>query len=151
VVDEQALPAQVVVYDSDLDIAVLAVEGLRGAPLTFAEDADTGDTAAVLGYPENGPFDAEPARIRSEQRLRSPDIYGRGTVVRDVLSVYADVRPGNSGGPLVSPGGEVYGVIFAASISDERTGYAVTAEQVADDAESGRVATESVDTGACSS
>jgi S1-C subfamily serine protease len=151
VVDEQALPAQVVVYDSDLDIAVLAVEGLSGAPLTFAEDADTGDTAAVLGYPENGPFDAEPARIRSEQRLRSPDIYGRGTVVRDVLSVYADVRPGNSGGPLVSPGGEVYGVIFAASISDERTGYAVTAEQVADDAESGRVATEPVDTGACSS
>ncbi|MDP9443706.1 MAG: MarP family serine protease, partial [Actinomycetota bacterium] len=146
---EETLPARVVVYDEDLDVAVLHVPGLPGAPLRFAAGADSGDPAAVLGYPENGPFDAEPARIRSEQSLRSPDIYGRGMVTRQVFALYADVRPGNSGGPLISPRGRVYGVIFAASISDAQTGYALTAEQVRGTARAGRGATTVVDTGDC--
>lgn len=145
------IPAEVVVYDPDLDVAVLDVEGLDVRPLRFAKGADTGDSGAVLGYPGNGPFHAEPARIRSEQRLRSPDIYGEGVVFREVFSLFAKVRPGNSGGPLVSPRGRVYGVIFAASVSDPQTGYALTASQVADDAAAGRRATDVVDTGGCSS
>lgn len=142
--------AQTVLYDPDLDIAVLAVEGLAASPLEFSQSGRSGSPGAVLGFPGNGPFDAEPARIRAEQRLRSSDIYGNGTVVREVFSVYASVRPGNSGGPLVSAGGEVYGVVFAASLSDDDTGYAVTAGQVAGDAAAGRDATNPVDTGACS-
>jgi S1-C subfamily serine protease len=142
--------AQTVLYDADVDIAVLAVDGLPTPPLAFSEDGRRGSPGAVLGFPGNGPFDAEPARIRARQRLRSSDIYGDGTVVRDVFSIYASVRPGNSGGPLVSSGGEVYGVVFAASLSDEDTGYAVTSQQVAGDAAAGRDATSPVDTGACS-
>jgi S1-C subfamily serine protease len=146
------LPADVVVYDSDLDVAVLDVQGRMAVePLRFSRTGDSGDSAAVLGYPQNGPFHGEPARIRSEQRLRSPDIYGEGTVFRDVYSLYAKVRPGNSGGPLVSPRGRVYGVIFAASVSDPQTGYALTAEQVARDAAAGRRAGAPVGTGPCSS
>jgi S1-C subfamily serine protease len=145
------LPAEVVVYDPDLDVAVLDVEGLAVDPLRFSRKGEAGDSAAVLGYPQNGPFHGEPARIRSEERLRSPDIYGEGTVFRDVFSLYAQVRPGNSGGPLVSPRGRVYGVIFAASVSDPQTGYALTAEQVSKDARAGRHAGTTVDTGACSS
>jgi S1-C subfamily serine protease len=143
--------AEVVLYDPDLDVAVLDVEGLDTAPLRFARDADSGSAAAVLGFPGNGPFHAEPARIRSEQRLRSPDIYGQGVVFREVFSLFAKVRPGNSGGPLVSPRGRVYGVIFAASVSDPQTGYALTADQVARDAARGRRASTEVGTGPCSS
>jgi S1-C subfamily serine protease len=143
--------ADIVLYDPDLDVAVLAVDGLQRRPLAFSDEGQRGSPGAVLGYPENGPFDAEPARIRSVQRLRSADIYGDGTVFRDVYSVFASVRPGNSGGPLVSSEGEVYGVIFAASLSDDDTGYAVTAEQVAEDAASGRSASGPVDTGSCAS
>src|SRR5699024_10361931 len=116
--------------DENLDVAVLAVDGLRDDPLEFDTTGEAGDDAAVLGYPENGPFDARPARIRREQRLRSPDIYNDGVVLRQVFSIRALVRSGNSGGPLVAKDGDVLGVIFAASVSDSTTGYALTAEQV---------------------
>jgi S1-C subfamily serine protease len=151
ITQDETLPAEVVVYDPDLDVAVLDVAGLDEQPLRFARDGETGDSAAVLGYPGNGPFHGEPARIRSEQRLRSPDIYGEGVVFREVFSLFAKVRPGNSGGPLMSPRGRVYGVIFAASVSDPQTGYALTADQVARDARLGRGAERPVDTGPCSS
>lgn len=151
VTNSGTLPAEVVLYDPDLDIAVLDVEGLDAAPLHFAKDGESGDPAAVLGFPGNGPFHAEPARIRSEQRLRSPDIYGAGVVYRQVFSLFAKVRPGNSGGPLVTPRGRVYGVIFAASVSDPQTGYALTADQIARNARAGRRSSDVVDTGPCSS
>ncbi|MDQ4085903.1 MAG: MarP family serine protease [Actinomycetota bacterium] len=151
ITQDETLSAEVVVYDPDLDVAVLDVEGLDERPLRFARDGETGDAAAVLGYPGNGPFHGEPARIRSEQRLRSSDIYGEGVVHREVFSLFAKVRPGNSGGPLVSPRGRVYGVIFAASVSDPQTGYALTADQVARNARLGRQAERAVDTGPCSS
>lgn len=146
---DQELPAEVVLYDPELDVAVLSVEGATARPLRFGPDADQGDRAAVMGFPENGPFDAGAARVRGPQELRSPDIYGDGSHDRDVLSVRADVRSGNSGGPLVSPAGEVYGVVFAASVSDDDTGYALTADQVAASAAAGRTADRPVPTGAC--
>ena len=80
--------------------------------------------------------------MRSEQRLRSPNIYGDGAVIRDVLSLRGRVRPGNSGGPVVSSAGDVVGVVFAASLTDSETGYALTAEQVAQAATRGVAATE---------
>jgi S1-C subfamily serine protease len=146
----QRYDAVPVLYDPDLDIAVLAVDGLAAEPLSFADRARQDQPVVVLGYPENGPFDAEPARIRDQQRLSSPNIYDRGVVIRDVYSIYAEVRPGNSGGPVVSRAGDVLGVVFAASVTDDQTGYAVTAGQVARDAAAGRAATTSVSTGSCS-
>lgn len=148
-VDGEDLTGETVVYDPDLDIAVLEVPGLAAEPLDFTEEGSSGSSGAVLGFPENGPFDAEPARIRAQQRLRSSDIYGQGTVFRNVYSLYAEVRPGNSGGPVISPDGDVYGVVFAASVSDDSTGYAVTAEQVAENAATGRDSSEPVSTGGC--
>jgi S1-C subfamily serine protease len=150
VVDEnRRLSADVVVFDPELDVAVLAVDGLGLRPLAFDTGGDRGDAAAVLGYPENGPFDARAARIRDKQRLRSPDIYGAGEAVREAFAVRSLVRSGNSGGPLVSADGEVYGVVFAASVSDSSTGYAVTAAQVAADARRGLAASQPVGTGGC--
>lgn len=141
--------ARVVYYNADLDVAVLAVEGLDRPFLRFDRSGQGGDNAAVLGYPNDGPYDVQAARIRVKQRLRSPDIYGGGTVVREVFSLRALVRPGNSGGPLLSDDGRVYGVIFAASVTDRDTGYALTADQVAEGATEGITSSESVDTGAC--
>ena len=118
-------------------------------PLTFDTGGKAGDEAAILGYPQNGPFDARAARIRGELTLRSPDIYDRGEHVRKTYSVRGLVRSGNSGGPLVSRDGGVLGVIFAASVTDSSTGYALTASQVAGAAERGSSATSRVDTGGC--
>lgn len=148
-VGDHEVPARVVHYDSDLDVAVLAVDGLQRPFLRFDKTGGTRDDAAVVGYPNDGPYNVQAARIRGEQRLRSPNIYGRGTVVREVFSIRALVRPGNSGGPLLSPDGDVYGVIFAASVTDRDTGYALTADQVSQSAARGLTSDREVDTGDC--
>jgi S1-C subfamily serine protease len=148
-VGDERLGATVVLYHPDLDVAVLAVDGLDAEPLRFDDSAEAEDSAVVLGFPENGPYDVQPARIRSQISLRGPDIYDGGTVVREVYAVRALVRSGNSGGPLVSPRGRVLGVVFAASLSDTSTGYVLTADQVAESARQGVQATDTVSTGDC--
>jgi S1-C subfamily serine protease len=145
----QELQARVVHYDPDLDVAVLAVDGLDRRALRFDKTGEARDDAAVAGYPQDGPYNVQAARIRGEQRLRSPDIYGGGSVIREVFSLRSLVRPGNSGGPLLSPDGNVYGVIFAASVTDQDTGYALTSEQVAQSAAAGITNDARVGTGAC--
>ncbi|HEY8457686.1 MAG TPA: MarP family serine protease [Actinopolymorphaceae bacterium] len=147
--DGESYDAEVVLYNPERDIAVLAVPDLPLQPLRLDDEAKAGDQGAVLGYPNNGPFWAGPARIRAEQRLRGPDIYNREQVVREVFSLYAQVRPGNSGGPLVSESGAVTGVIFAASVEDAQTGYALTIDEIEDDARAGRRADDPVSTGEC--
>jgi S1-C subfamily serine protease len=149
VVGRRELPVRVVHYDPDTDVAVLAVPGLEGPQLRFERRGRPGQAAAVLGYPQDGPFDVQSARIRGEQRLRSPDIYDEGTVVREVYSLRALVRPGNSGGPLLSSSGRVLGVVFAASVTDDDTGYALTADQVAPAAAQGLTRQGAVGTGDC--
>jgi S1-C subfamily serine protease len=149
IVGDDEVPATVVHYNEDLDVAVLAVDGLSRPFLRFDRNGRERQPGAVLGYPQDGPYDVQAARIRTEQRLRSPDIYGNGTVVREVFSIRALVRPGNSGGPLVDADGEVLGVIFAASVSDRDTGYALTAEQVRESAARGVTSEREVSTGDC--
>ena len=149
VLPDREVDASVVLYDPDLDLAVLAVPGLNGEPLDFDLSAGPPDAGAVLGYPQDGPYDVQGARIRAEQRLRSPDIYGTGTVLREVFSLRSTIRPGNSGGPLVSPAGEVTGVVFAASVTDRSTGYALTADQVSQAAAQGITSSAPVETGDC--
>ena len=141
--------AEVVHYDPELDVAVLAVDTAGMPALSFDNGAQPRDAIAVLGYPEDGPYDVRAGRIRAEQRLRSPNIYGEGTVIREVFSLRALVRPGNSGGPIVSTDGDAVGVVFAASVTDDETGYALTADQVAQSAARGLATSEPVTTGDC--
>ncbi|PVC92860.1 serine protease [Streptomyces sp. CS090A] len=144
--------AKVVLYDWQRDIAVLDVPDLRAMPLEFTgpnDDAQSGDSAIVAGFPENGAYDVRSARVRARIDANGPDIYQRGTVLRDVYSLYATVRQGNSGGPLLTPDGKVYGVVFAKSLDDPDTGYALTADEIREDIEIGRTANQQVDSQGC--
>ncbi|CAL9512888.1 MarP family serine protease [Streptomyces sp. enrichment culture] len=142
--------ATVVLYDWKRDIAVLDVPDLDAPALKFTStDAESGDDAIVAGFPENGAYDVRAARVRGRIPADGPDIYHRGTVRRDVYSLYAIVRQGNSGGPLLTPEGEVYGVVFAKSLDDAETGYALTVDEIAEDIAEGRTATQEVDSDSC--
>lgn len=143
------LPAKVVLYDYKTDIAVLYVPGLHLPSLSFTGAARYGDNAVVAGYPHDEPFHAVPARVGGTQEATGPDIYQSSQVTREIYAIRADVEPGNSGGPLLSTRGSVYGVVFAAAVGQPNTGYALTARQVAPDARAGASATAAVSTGAC--
>lgn len=145
----RTLTGRVVLFDSRRDVAVLYVPGLDRKVLSFAENARRGASGVVVGYPEDGPFTAVAARVEGRQQLTGPDIYQQSTVTRDIYSLRADVRPGNSGGPLLSPDGLVYGVVFAASTDTADEGYALTEAEVAPDLAAGRSATSAVSTHGC--
>ncbi|WP_200210212.1 MarP family serine protease [Micromonospora coerulea] len=141
---------EVVVYDPERDLAVLHVPGLPGPSLRFAAgQAGSGADAIVLGFPLDGPYDARPARVRDVDRITGPDIYAAGDVTREIYTIRALVRSGNSGGPLVSANGLVLGVIFAAAADDPNTGFAVTAAEARSVALAGAERTRAVGTGEC--
>lgn len=119
--------AQPVLFDSHDDVAILRVPALAQAPaLRLRPDAPVGTAAAVLGFPENGPFDVRPARLGATTTVITQDAYGRGPTRRRVTALRGLVRSGNSGGPMVDGGGRVVGTVFAATTSGgERGGFAV--------------------------
>ncbi|MFF7159315.1 MarP family serine protease [Streptomyces sp. NPDC008139] len=142
--------ARVVLYDWQRDIAVLDVPRLNAPALKFTSgDVQSRDDAIVAGFPENGAFDVRAARVRGRIEANGPDIYHRGTVHRDVYSLYATVRQGNSGGPLLTTNGQVAGVVFAKSLDDSNTGYALTADEIRPDIAAGTAASQQVDTENC--
>lgn len=142
--------ARVVVYDPERDLAVLYVPGLIAPPLRLADSAvDSGADAIVLGYPLDGPYDAQAARVRDVGDITGPDIYDGQRVTREVYTIRALVRSGNSGGPLITPTGRVLGVIFAAAADDKNTGFAVTAEEATPIAAAGATKTSGVGTQTC--
>jgi S1-C subfamily serine protease len=148
--DGDRYSARVVVYDTKRDLAVLYVPGLAAPALSFAEsEARTEDDAIVLGFPQNGPYNAQPARIREVGKITGPDIYDSGDVTREVYTIRALVRSGNSGGPLVRPDGRVLGVIFAAAADNRNVGFAVTVDEARPVIEAGLTRTENTETGDC--
>jgi S1-C subfamily serine protease len=143
----QRYRATVVHFDPDTDVAVLRVPGLDAPALSFADDVSRGAPGVVTGYPENGGLDLRAATVAGRTTARGQDIYGSSMVTREIHPLRSTVRPGNSGGPLLAPDGDVYGVVFARSATDPGTGYALTADQVRRAARQGDAATQPVDTG----
>ena len=143
-------PVQVVSYDPSFDLAVLRVPGLT-APVLHLDPSTVpqGTQGAVLGYPEGGPFTADGAGVMALFQAEGRDIYGHGLTVRNVYEIDAEVRPGNSGGPLVLPDGEVVGVVFSRSTVDPSIGYALTSPDVSTRVVAAEQVRVPVGTGAC--
>jgi S1-C subfamily serine protease len=140
-----SLEATPVYYNPENDLALLRVEADLPV-LSIASERKSGTAAAVLGYPENGPYAASPARLGETREAISEDSYGRGPVPRPIASLRGSVRSGNSGGPLVDRRGRVLGTVFAATTTGAPGGFAVP-DEVVEKALEGAGA--SVDTGPC--
>lgn len=126
--DGQAADGRVVYFNEDDDIAVIAAD-LDARPLPIHDDVAPGDVGVVQGYPGGGPFQSVNARVVTA----GPTQFGGGEAgvppsVRSVLRLQTDVAPGNSGGPFLTPAGEVAGVVFARDETTPSTGYAVTVD-----------------------
>jgi S1-C subfamily serine protease len=122
---EPGLEAQAIAFDPRNDLAILRVSGLNAPELDIARDPEAGTSAAILGFPLNGPYDARPGRLGQTREVVSQDAYGRGPVRRTIVSLRGIVRSGNSGGPMVDGAGRVVTTIFAATTSGPRGGYGV--------------------------
>jgi S1-C subfamily serine protease len=142
------LDAQAIWFDPRNDLAILRAAGVSGVrPLGLNVGAAEGASAAILGFPENGPYNVQPGRLGQTSTVISEDAYGRGPVKRSITSLRGLVRSGNSGGPMVDASGRVVTTIFAASVSDGgRSGFGVPDSVVGDAlGRAGRL----VDTGPC--
>lgn len=146
--DGGELDAEPIWFDVRNDVALLSVPDASGtAALGLVEDPGEGTSGAVLGFPENGPFDVRAARIGATRSALSRDAYGRGPVQRPITTFRGLVRSGNSGGPVVDGDGRVIGTVFAsATESRQPEGFAVPNAVVADALAQ---ASGSVDTGPC--
>jgi S1-C subfamily serine protease len=127
--DGAELEATPVYYSARDDLALLRV-GAEIPTLPISSQRVPGSDAAVLGYPENGPYALSPARVGETRETVSEDSYGRGPVDREITALGGSVRSGNSGGPLVDPAGRVIGVVFATTTSGSPGGFAIPAELV---------------------
>jgi S1-C subfamily serine protease len=119
------LAARAVVFDPGDDLAILRVDGLGGRTLPIADDPQAGASAAILGFPENGPYDVRAGRLGSTRTVITQDAYGRGPVQRSITSLRGTVRPGNSGGPMIDTRGRVVTTVFAAARGGTPGGYGV--------------------------
>jgi S1-C subfamily serine protease len=122
---EPGVDAQAVAFDPRNDLAVLRVSGLSAPALELAPSPRPGTSAAVLGFPRNGPYDERAGRLGETRESVTQDAYGRGPVRRLLTSLRGAVRSGNSGGPMVDGRGRVVATIFAATTSGPRGGYGV--------------------------
>ena len=119
------LDATAIAFDPRNDLAVLRVPGLKARPLPLADAPGPGRSAAILGFPENGPYDVRAGRLGATRTTVTSDAYGRGPVERRLTSLRGVVRSGNSGGPMVDGKGRVVATIFAATTSGPRGGFGV--------------------------
>jgi S1-C subfamily serine protease len=143
--------AEAIDFDPHDDIAILRVPGLSARVLPISADPKPGTAAAILGYPQDGPFDAEPGRIGDTLDVNTEDAYGQGPVLRSVTQLLGRVRPGNSGGPMVDSAGHVLATVFAAITGAPGTGggFAVPNALVAQQLRAAEARGAPVGTGPC--
>jgi S1-C subfamily serine protease len=145
---EPGLDATVVSFDPKNDLAVLRVPGLDAPALTLVTNPKSGTSAAILGFPGNGPYDVRAGRIGQTREVITQDAYGQGPVRRTITSLRGAVRSGNSGGPMVDAQGRVVTTVFAATTSGPRGGFGVP-NSIAADALGRAAGSSGVSTGPC--
>jgi S1-C subfamily serine protease len=144
------LDAVVVAFDEEADLALLSVAGANAPALQLAQTTPTrGTTGVALGFPGGGDLTVTAAGVTASHDIAGPNIYGEGSFGRSVVELRAEVRRGNSGGPLVIEPGLVGGVIFGASRINPEVGYAIGADEAVDRIGPSIGSTTAVDTGAC--
>ncbi len=143
------LTGRVVVFDPRRDLAVVDVPGLKAPVLSLGSQLQRADDAVVAGFPGGGGYTVRAVRVRSEMSANGSDIYGQTGTVRQIYSLNGVVQPGNSGGPLLGPTGLVEGVVFARSLDDPHTGYALTLDELRPVLAKAAGTNQAVSTGAC--
>ncbi|CAN5230387.1 acid resistance serine protease MarP [soil metagenome] len=144
------LPAVVVAFDDEADLALLHVVGAKApAPQLAAQPPGRGTAGVALGYPGGGNLTVTAAAVTANYQISGPNIYGGGTSQRSVVELRSGIRRGNSGGPLVVGPGTVGGVIFGASRMNDEVGYAIGADQATASIGPFIGSTAAVETGAC--
>ncbi len=150
IVGSTSYKATPVLFDSSFDIAILRTKAPLGPVLTIDPSlVDRGTQAAILGYPEDGPLSVGPAGVTGEVTAVGKDIYDQGSVTRAVYALDAEVRPGNSGGPVMGPGGQVIGIVFSRSTVYGTVGYALTSPGVLARVQQASTRQAAVGTGQC--
>lgn len=141
---------EVVYFDPRKDIAVLRAPGLEAPALEFAQKTlPSGSSVVTAGFPQGGSFRADPARVRTSVVARGDTIYGEAGVEREVYIIRSNIEPGSSGGPLLSTAGEVVGMVFAADVTDQGVGYALTNAELENAMDEGLAARSIASTGSC--
>ena len=148
--DGDAVDAVVVLFDPDLDVALLHTDPLEADPLRFTRvDPERGAVGAALGYPGGGALTIVPAAVTGAYAATGRDIYGRDAVRRDILELRAEIDRGDSGGPLILEDGTIGGIVFAEARSNRDVGYALSPTAVAERIDDGLERTDPVKTGDC--
>ncbi|EXF23948.1 colicin V production protein [Nesterenkonia sp. AN1] len=147
--DGEVLSGRAVHFDPASDLALIAVEGLDVAPLQISQGLDVGDSGYVMGYPAGGPFSAGSAVVQARDVSQVNNIYGSSPSTLEIFQLSADVRQGNSGGPLIDQSGDVAGVVFARAVEGSNVGFAITADQAGPVLTDPDRYSETVSTGQC--
>jgi S1-C subfamily serine protease len=146
---QPAREGRIVYFDPIDDLALIAVDGLGAPALPVVPPLAPGTAAVVQGYPWGGPFTMVNAEVISAGSVFVPDIYGDSSALRDIYALAAQVQPGNSGGPLLTAGGDVAGVVFARAETDADRGYAMTTTELEPVLAGAAGWTQAVSTGSC--
>lgn len=138
-----------VLFDPDLDFAVLRVNQFHAKPLMFdTNDVNKGTPIDTIGYP-NDIYAINGGEVQDSLQISGPNIYGLGTIIRNIYVIRSPVAHGLSGGPVVLPNGTVAGVIFARPASNGNYGYVLTASSLTSDLMKAETSQRKVGTGAC--
>ena len=147
--NQQVLDAVPILFDEDLDAAILRVDGLDAPALTLvAEEKERGSGGAVIGYP-HGRYRELRAAVRRTLDAVGRDIYSEDEARRRIYELQVTVEPGNSGGPFVLPGGRIAGLVFGAAVTHDDLGYALTSPTLIPLVDRAAARTEEVRTGPC--
>lgn len=147
--DGEVLTGRAVYFDPASDLALIAVDGLDVAPLEISQGLEVGDSGYVMGYPAGGPFSAGSAVVQARDVSQVNNIYGSSPSTLEIFQLSADVRQGNSGGPLIDQSGDVAGVVFARAVEGSNVGFAITADQAGPVLTDPDRYSETVSTGQC--
>ena len=147
--NNQSYAAVPILFNPNLDLAILRVKNLPAKALALASDDSAANTSVVLtGYPL-GNYTAVPGIVRDAMHVFGANIYSVGTIGRDIYEVQAQVDHGSSGGPMLSSNGQVVGMVFAKSDSLDNYGYALTSPSLLSQLQHVEKSYQRVSTGVC--